>query len=56
MSEGGEPKQNTQNHLMSPMSEGGEPKQNTQNHLTSPMSEGGEPLGILFRFSSLRHR
>ena len=30
MSEGGEPKQNTQNHLTSPMSEGGEPKQNTQ--------------------------
>ena len=35
MSEGGEPKQNTQNHLTSPMSEGGEPKQNTQNYLTS---------------------
>ena len=37
MSEGGEPKQNTQNHLTSPMSEGGEPKQNTQNYLTSPV-------------------
>ena len=34
MSEGGEPKQYTQNHLTSPMFEGGEPKQNTQNHLT----------------------
>jgi hypothetical protein len=44
MSEGGEPKQNTQNYLTSPMSEGGEPKQNTQNYLTSPMSEGGEPF------------
>jgi hypothetical protein len=40
MSEGGEPKQNTQNYLTF---EGGEPKQNTQNHLTSPMCEGGEP-------------
>ena len=39
MSEGGEPKQNTQNHLTSPMSEGVEPKQNTQNQLTSPMSD-----------------
>ena len=35
MSEGGERKQNTQNHLTSPMSEGGEPNQNTQNHLSS---------------------
>jgi hypothetical protein len=34
MSEGEELKQNTQNHLTSPMSEGREPKQNTQNHLT----------------------
>ena len=34
MSEGGERKQNTQNHVTSPMSERGEPKQNTHNHLT----------------------
>ena len=39
MSEGGEPKQKTQNHLTSPMSEGGEPKQNTPYHLTSPVWE-----------------
>ena len=42
MSEGGEPKQDSQNQLMSPMSEGGKPKQDSQNQLRSPMSEGGE--------------
>ena len=46
MSEGGEPKQNTQNLLYtSPMSEGGEPKQNTQSWvfcLGSPPSDIGD--------------
>jgi hypothetical protein len=42
MSEGGEPKQDSQNQLRLPMSEGGEPKQDNQNQLRSPMSEGGE--------------
>ena len=40
MSEGGEPKQDSQNQLRLPMSEGGEPK---QDKLRLPMSEGGEP-------------
>ena len=31
MSEGGEPKQDRQHLLKSPMSEGGEPKQDSQN-------------------------
>jgi hypothetical protein len=33
MPEGGEPKQDNQNHLRLPMPEGGEPKQDNQNHL-----------------------
>ena len=36
MSEGGEPKQDSQNHLRSPMSEGGDPKQDSQNQPRSP--------------------
>ena len=42
MSEGGEPKQDSQNLLKSPMSDGGEPKQDSQNLLKSPVSEGGQ--------------
>jgi hypothetical protein len=38
MAEGGEPKQDSQNLLRSPiyMAEGGEPKQDSQNQLRSP--------------------
>jgi hypothetical protein len=46
MSEGGEPKQDSQNQLRLPMSEGGEPKQDSQNQVRLPMSEGGEPNRI----------
>jgi negative regulator of genetic competence, sporulation and motility len=41
MSEGAEPKQDSQHRQRSPMSEGAEPKQDSQNR--SHMSEGGEP-------------
>ena len=41
MSEGGEPKQDSQNQLRLPMSEGGGYSQNQLR--TLPMSEGGEP-------------
>ena len=36
MSEGGEPKQDSQGQLRSPMSEGGEPKQDSQYQPRSP--------------------
>jgi hypothetical protein len=41
MSEGGEPKQDSQNQLRLPMSEGGEPKQDSQNQ---PLADFGYPV------------